>query len=75
MATNRASSASLNLWLGPEQPRVSSQNPITVSSLTPVQLLCMVQCHILPNGLASCSSSGSVCGIPCVYKKASHWIS
>ncbi|CAK0785198.1 hypothetical protein CVIRNUC_008404 [Coccomyxa viridis] len=29
MATNRASSASLNLWLGPEQPRVSSQNPIT----------------------------------------------
>ena len=66
MATNRASSASLNLWLGSERPasaRAPSQNPITVSRLPLVQLLCMVQCHILPEGLASCSVPGSVHGI------------
>ena len=63
MATNRASSASLNLWLGSEHPasaRASLQNPITVSSLTPVQLQCMVECHILPEGTASCSAPDSV---------------
>ena len=72
MATNRASSASLNLWLGSERPasaRAPSQNPITVSDLTPVQLLCMVQCHVLPNGSASGSAPDSVHGIPCVYHR------
>ena len=67
MATNRASSASLNLWLGSERPasaRASPQNPITVSGLTPVQPLCMVWYHTLPEGLASCSTPGSIYGIP-----------
>ena len=72
MATNRASSASLNLWLGSEHPasaRASLQNPITVSSLTPVQLQCMVECHILPEGTASCSAPDSVYGDLCVYHR------
>ena len=72
MATNRASSASLNLWLGSERPasaRASSQNPITVSGLTPVQLQCMVESHILPKGMASCSAPDSVFGDLCVYHR------
>ena len=67
MATNRASSASLNLWLGSERPAsagASSQNPITVSGLALAQFLCMVQCHVMPEGLASCSAPGSVFGTP-----------